>query len=438
MEEIRRQVGVARRRMVTQQFISILPWALLVALVIAVVGLAIPKLWPLSVAGDVWTWSWLGGAVAAGLLFTFAGTFCYRSGAMDAAIELDRRFGLKERVSSALSLAPEELETEAGQALVSDATRRVGSLEVNEQFGVNASWRLLLPVLPALLALALVLVPDAEDKAKAASNIDAKKKEQVQRSAQDLKARLAKKRESLEQSGLKDAEDIFKKLHQGIDELSKDGNIDRKQALVKINDLQKQLDERRKALGDPEQMQKQFDGLKDLKRGPADQLAKAMKEGNFNEAMKQLQQMQDKLASGDLSEEEQKQLAEQLKQMKDKMEEMVNAQQEAKRQLEQQIREKMAQGDLEGAGELQQKLDQLEQQDRQMDKLQDMANKLGKASEALQNGDSQSAQSELSDFSDQLDEMRAEMEQLQTLNELMDEIASAKDSMNCEECAGGG
>ena len=357
---------------------------------------------------------------------------------MDAAIELDRRFGLKERVSSALSLAPEEVETEAGQALVSDAVRRVGALEVNEKFGVNANWRILLPLLPAVLALALVLLPDAQDKAKAASTVDAKTKAQIQRSAQELKARLAKKRKSVEQSGLKDAEEIFKKLHQGIDELSKNGEVGRKQALVKINDLQKQLDDRRKALGDPDKMQKQFEGLKNLKRGPADKLAKAMKEGNFNEAMKQLEAMRDKLDSGDLSEEEQKQLADQLQQMKEKMEEMVNRQEEAKRQLEQQIREKMAQGDLEGAGDLQRKLDQLQQQDRQMDKIQEMADKLGKASEALQNGDSQAAQSELSDFADQLDEMQSEMDQLESLDELMDEIASAKDSMNCEECAGAG
>jgi uncharacterized phage infection (PIP) family protein YhgE len=424
--------------MVTQQFVGILPWALLVALVVAIIGLAIPKLWVLNVASDVWVWSWLGGSVAVGLLFAIIETYFTRRAPMDAAIEIDRRFGLKERVSSALSLDPEETETEAGQALVSDAVRRVGALEVNEKFGVTANWRVLLPVLPALIALAIVLVPDAQDKAKAASSVDAKTKEQIKRSAQALKARLAKKRESIEQSGLKDAEEIFKKLHQGIDELSKNGELGRKQALVKINDLQKQLDERRKALGDPEKMQKQFEGLKDLSRGPADKLAKAMKESNFNEAMKQLEQMKDKLKSGDLSEEEQKQLAKQLQQMKGKMEEMVNAQEDAKRQLEQQIREKVAQGDLEGAGELQRKLDKLQQQDRQMEQLQEMASKLGKASEALENGDSQTAQAELSEFSDQLDQMQSEMDQLQSLDEIMDEIASAKDSMNCEECAGAG
>lgn len=437
MEEIQRQVAVARRRMVTQQFVGILPWALLVTLMIALIGVAIPKLWVLNVDSGVWLWSWLGGAVGVGLMFTIACTFLVRRGAMDAAIEIDRRFGLKERVSSALSLDPGEIDTEAGQALVLDAVRRVEALEVNEKFGVSVNWRVLLPFAPAVLALLLILVPDAQ-KSEAASSDDAKAKAAVKRAMKDLKQRLAKNRKNLEESGLKDAEKIYEKLHQGLDEMSKKGEVDRKKALVKINDLQKQLDERRKALGDPSKMQKQFEGLKDLEKGPADKLAKAMKEGNFDDAMKQLQQMQDKLDKGDLSKEEEKQLSKQLQQMQDKMQEMVNKQEDAKRQLEQQIREKMAEGDLEGAGKLQRKLDQLKQQDRQMEQLQQMADQLGQAAEALENGNQQMAKDQLAKFGDQLDQMQNEMDQLQSLDEIMDEIASAKDQMNCEECEGAG
>ncbi len=67
-----------------------------------------------------------------------------------------------------------------------------------------------------------------------------------------------------------------------------------------------------------------------------------------------------------------------------------------------------------------------------------MAGQLGKASEALQSGDMKAAQAQLAEFSDQLQEMQADMQQLQSLDEIMDEIASAKDAMNCEDCMGGG
>ncbi len=438
MEELRRQVATARRRLVMQQFMGILPWALLIAMVVAVIGLLIPKIWIVPVDSNTWIASWLGGAIVAGLLFAFGWTMAVRRQAMDAAIELDRRFGLKERVSSVLSLQSDELETEAGQALLSDAVRRVESLEVRDQFGVSMNSRALLPLVPAVIAFALILVPDAQDKAKAASSETAKVQDQIKRSAEALKARLAKKRERIEESGLKDAEQIFKKLHMGLDEMSKDGNVDRKKALVKINDLAKELQQRRKDIGDPSEMQKQFEGLKNIERGPADKMAKAMKEGNFEKAVEQLKQLQQKMEDGDLSEQEKQQLTQQLKQMQDKMQEMVNSQREAKAELERQIQQKMADGDTEGAGKLQRKLDQLQQQDRQMQKMEQMANQLGQAAEAMENGDMESAQSQLSQFADQLQDMQSEMQQLASLDEMMDEISDAKSAMNCEECAGAG
>jgi hypothetical protein len=438
MEEIRRQVAAARRRLVMQQFLGILPWSLLVAMLIAVIGLLIPKIWIVDVDGNVWFASWMGGAAAAGVFLAIGWTMVVRRQALDAAIELDRRFGLKERVSSVLSLEADELETEAGQALLTDAIRRVESLEVREKFGISISSRAFLPMLPALVAFALILVPDAQDKAKAASSANAEIRDQIKRSTQELKARLAEKQKRVEESGLKDAEQLYKKLLLGLDEMSKDGEVDRKQALVKINDLAKELEQRRKDLGDPDKLQKQFEGLKNIERGPAEKIADAMKDGNFEKAIEQLKQLQEKMKKGDLNEQEQKQLAQQLEQMQNKMQEMVNAQREAKAELERQIQQKIANGDMEGAGKLQRKLDDLQQQDRQMQQLEQMANKLGQASEAMQNGDMQAAQSQLSEFADQLQDMQSEMQQLASLDEMMDEIGDAKSAMNCEECAGAG
>jgi hypothetical protein len=416
---------------------GVLPWALLIALVIAVIGLAIPKIWVLNVDSSIWMASWLGGAVGAGFLFAIVWTLIVRRQAMDAAIEIDRRFGLKERVSSALSLQSDELETDAGQALVSDAIRRVETIEVREEFGVSINARALLPLVPALLALVLVLVPDAQDKAKAAPSVNAAEREQIKKASQKLAERLRKKREKFEQAGLKDAEQI-KKLYQGIDELSKNGEVDRQKALVKINDLSKELAKRRQTLGDPDKMKKQFEGLKSIEQGPAEKVAKAMREGNFEEAMKELNDLAQKLKDGDLSKEDQQKLAQQLQQMQQKMQEMVDAQQAAKAELERQIEKKLAEGDLEAVSKLQRKLDQLKQQDQQMKQMQQMADQLGQASEALESGDMQAAQDQLSQFSDQLQEMQDQMQQLQSLDEIMDEIADAKDAMNCEDCAGAG
>src|SRR5262245_5801849 len=100
MEELTKQVTRARRRMTLQQFTKIAPWCLFATLLFAVIGLAIPKIFPLEITSttegaSIWFWSWAGGGMALGLLVAIAATWWVRRGAMDAAIEIDRRFGLK-------------------------------------------------------------------------------------------------------------------------------------------------------------------------------------------------------------------------------------------------------------------------------------------------------------------------------------------------------
>ena len=51
-----------------------------------------------------------------------------------AAIEIDLRHRLKERVSSSLALSPSDQVTETGLALVKDAVRSIERLDVGQQF----------------------------------------------------------------------------------------------------------------------------------------------------------------------------------------------------------------------------------------------------------------------------------------------------------------
>src|ERR1044071_6541167 len=114
MEEIKRQVARARRRMNFAQFLRLVSWSLTAALAVALIGVAIPRIWVISVAPDVWNWSWIGGAAATGFIVGWIIAFVRRRNDLEAAIELDRRFGLKERVSSSLSLTAQERESDFG------------------------------------------------------------------------------------------------------------------------------------------------------------------------------------------------------------------------------------------------------------------------------------------------------------------------------------
>src|SRR5262245_56692875 len=125
MEELRRQVSRANRRLVFQQFMRVAPWIFFACLLVAVIGLAIPKIWVVPAVSteqgaQIWLASWVGGALALAALVSIGWTFAVRRGWLEAAIEIDRRYGLKERVSSTLALNSEERETEIGKALVQD------------------------------------------------------------------------------------------------------------------------------------------------------------------------------------------------------------------------------------------------------------------------------------------------------------------------------
>lgn len=150
MDEIKRQVKRAQWRLNFNQFLTMVSWSLFATLLVGVVGLAIPKLWVLPVDSEIWQWSWIAGSAAVGLIVASVWTYLARRSSIEAAIEIDRRFGLRERVSSTLSLGVDELETEIGRALVSDASRRVERIDVRDQFKVEPTWRLALPIVGAI------------------------------------------------------------------------------------------------------------------------------------------------------------------------------------------------------------------------------------------------------------------------------------------------
>jgi hypothetical protein len=442
MEKLHQQVRKACGRMNLQTFVSILSWSIFAWLLAAAIALAVPKIWVLGWSqstAQTYTWSIIGGALALGFITAGVWTWLRRRNELDAAIELDHRYGLKERVSSTLALTPEELNSEAGQALLTDAVRRVERIDVRERFGVKTSWWAALPLAPALAVFALVLISNAtspEETAAAARTVEIKK--QVKATEENLKKPLEQLRKEAEEKGLEEAETLFKDLKQGLDGLHEKAEGDKKKAMVQLNNLADQLKQREQRLKDSEEIKNQMNNLKDIKQGPADKVAKALKEGDLQQAIDEMKNLQDKLKQDGLNADEQKKLEEQLKQMQEKLQQVADAHQQAKQDLQQQIDQAKQQGDLAQAGKLQQKLDQLGQQQQAMDKLQQMADQLGQAAQKMQAGDQQGAAQQLEQIADQLGEMQNMEQELQMLEEAQQQIAQAKEAMNCKECQGEG
>lgn len=435
METLERQVRVARRRLTLQRFLAAAPWCLFVTLLLAAAAVTFDKFVPL--VGE--PWQWLVGGAAMGVSAAAGWTWWRRGTTLEAAIEIDRRFGLKERLSSALNMQPEDRDTAAGQALLADALRRVEAIEVGERFGLRAERWAWLPALPALAALLVMLLVDPaprQTQARGASAADVQK--QLQKSASKLQQKLAERRKQAEEEGLTEAETLLERLERGTQELSKAADADRKQTLMKLNDLAKDLEKRREQLGGAERLQQQLNQLKSLERGPADEFAKALRQGDFAKAKQELDKLRQQVADKKLDDQQREQLAQQMQAMQDKLNKLADAQQKAIDDLEKQISEKQQAGQTAEAQDLQQKLDRMKQQAGQSELLKQMASKLGQAAQQMRDGKTDEAAAQMQQMQSELSSLESQASESEMLEAALDEISAAKDSMNCQQCDGEG
>ena len=206
MNEIKKQVNRAHRRIVFGHFVAIVCWSLFVGLLLAATALAVPKIWHLdfldsATAFQTWSYAWITGGLLGGILFAVVWTIFGKPSHLSTAVEVDQRFKLKERLSSALSLTEHDLESEAGQALLHDAQKRAETLDVREQFRWQPTWKALLPLAPVILLLGLMFIPNATAIAspEATSATNAEKKSQI--AVEEAKKNLKKKLEEMESKG---------------------------------------------------------------------------------------------------------------------------------------------------------------------------------------------------------------------------------------------
>ncbi len=434
MEKLNKQVRKAQRWLGLQRFVGVLGWCWFFALVIALGAIVLDKFRPTGVA----PWIWGVGALGVGVLAASCWAVIRGRGPVDAAIEIDRRFGLKERVSSAIAMSDEERESPLGRALVADAARRVRRIDVGEHFTISPGRQILLPLIPAVIAVLVALFVGPLRSNRAQATTDPAVKKQIEKSSDSLRQKLVEQRKRAQEQGLKDAQDLFKRLEEGTEDLAKRSKGDRRQALVKLNDLSREVKQRRQELGGAEQVRKQLGQLKQIEEGPADKFLEAVKQGEFSKALQELDQLKSKLADAKLSDEEKEKLARQLEQMRDKLEKLAEAQREAEEDLERRIQQARQAGRQGEADKLQEQLDQLRQQRPQMDQIQNMANKMGQCAQCLRDGQLKDAGNMLDGLQADVQNLQEQLQELDMLNEAMGQLGQCRDQMNCAKCGGAG
>ena len=434
MEELNRQVNRARRWLGLQRFTQALGWCCFGTLLIALAFVVADKFRPLGVEA----WVYLAAGLGTGGLLAAVIAYVRGRGAIDAAIEIDRRFGLKERVSSTLALTPEEQQSAVGQALIADAEQRVKKIDVGEHFHLSPGRQLLLPMIPLVAAVLVVwLVSPAVLEEDPQVNAAAMKK-QVKLASEGLKSKLIEQRKEAQKKGLKDAEALLTRMTEETEDLTRGDSDSRKEALVKLNDLKRQMENRQKQIGGAEEIRKKLDQLNTGNRGPAENFMKSISNGDLRKAMEELEKLKTDLADGKLSEEQKEQLAKQLNGMKEKLEESVQKHEQQCQNLKNQIDQAKQAGQDAEAERLQDQLNQLTEHNGDMQQLQDMAKQLGQCSQCMQDGDMQQAAQMLDQMQGDLSDLQQQLDEMELLDDAMDQLCQARDQMNCGQCGGQG
>ncbi len=434
MDSLLKEIRRVQRRLALQRFLGVLGWCWFVSLLAAAVLIGAARFYPLGIVD----WQWLAGFLAAGLAVAIAWTFWAVTPTLQAALEIDHRFGLKERVSSTLALHPTDRESEAGQALIADTDARVRRIAVLEKFPVRPPRHLLLPLLPALLLVAvMVFRPPLQEKEAEAVEAAATQPPplEVKQSAENLRQKLAERRKQAEKQGLTDATELLKKLEEGTKDLQ--AQTQREKALVKLNDLARELQERRKQLGGGgEALKREMEKVEDISRGPADDLKKALSKGDFEKAAQALEKLQKKLADGQLDPAKKEELAKQMQQLKQKIDQMAQQAKDAQKDLQQRAAQAKQAGDTAAADKLEEQIQKLQQQGPQMEALKNLASKLGQCCNQMKQGQNAQAAEAMQEALQQMQEMARQQNELKTLEGAMEQLADARREMNGEPCEG--
>ena len=438
MDKILEQIARARRRLAFELLLNRILRCWFVAMLLVLVAVAVPRLMVIKDLPAGWDGLCLLTGLIGGFVAAIAWTLWRGSTTLEAAQEIDHRFGLRERVASSVSLSPEDADSPAGRALVSDTERAVRRIDVDDRFRLRLDRRAWWPAAPAMMAFALILfVENRQAQSSTEPNADPLTKQQLDNSTKQLRDRLLKKKKQAAERGLKDAEQLFLKLEKQTKDLGDTKDADRKKALVKLNDLANQLEKRQAKLGGQEALRKQLSCMKDLGKGPAEKMFKAMQNGQWQEAMNQMQKLQKQIQAGELTPEAKQQLQKQLDKLQEKLAEAARQQQQAIDQLKEQIEKARQQGDLSKASELQQQLDKLQEQQK-ANPLQQLSEQMSQCQQCMKSGDAAGASKAMSQMMQMMDQMQDQLAESDMLDGAMEQLEMARDSMSCSNCQGMG
>jgi hypothetical protein len=376
-----------------------------------------------------------------------------------AALALDERFKLRERVTTSLTLSEDEKYTPAGQALLADAQAKATGLRVGAQFPIKLGWKsALVPVSAAGLALLAVfydpVIPQPQGQAATATplppeaikEIEQKKQEYLQRPKSDPAKPERPKTEDMQRIEAK-VEEILKRPATTDKEV--------KDRLAELTSLEEQLRKKEKedaerVQGFQEQLQKAADQLQKKDKsagknqdGPAKDLKDKLAKGEMDKAKEEVERLGKKIKDGDqINKKDKEQLAQELKDMKEELERVAKEKEkedeEKRQEREKKLEEQFKEGKIDKE-ELDREKKKIDEERKKTSNTQELADKLGKCEKCLNDGDNEGAAKALQEAAEQLDKMQNDQQSLDDLQGELQRMSDLRDSMGkaCDKCNGG-
>ena len=442
---IDRSVRIARSRLLRQSFINNLGVCWLAALGLIVVWfIAQPML--IETPPASLRWIVLGSGLALGFIAAVWRTWSTAPSAEHAALEIDNRFQLRERITTAVALPPELRNTSAGQALFADAENKLAPLNVSEKFPLAPRRHLLgVPALGlALGALAMWWNPVAMGLTQTDEEKEAAQKIQDQTVAAQTptKKKSEKPKAAVEApperpnkgKGLKDLEEELAKAHDKFakDPFEETAEKQREKAaeLAQLETkTQKFVEEKHDQLQELKEQFQKLDKLnmdKEFEDGPAKDFNDALSKGDLKKAKEEIDELKKKAKDKKLDEKDQEKLERQLDKIKKELERLdrdkqkVNEEkkkerEEKKKELEKEIDK--AKQENKDASELErerEKIEKQEQTEREAgEQLKDLANNLGGAQKGLEEKDLEKVAEELEKAGKGLEKIEGEVQDFQ-------------------------
>ncbi len=392
LSSVEHQVRRVNRRLFVQALLDRLVWCWAGALGLAVVWFLLQPLL-LSGAEEGLRWAVLGGSALAATGLAVALAWSAAPTRLDAALELDRRFQLRERVTTLLSLGPGQEESAAGRALLDDVARHVSGKDVPARFPLRLSWSAVaVPAAAVVLGLvAFFYDPSfgssvaAEERSKLTNN-----PKEIQEKLDQLKKALAKEgaQDELKSKELEDLEKALEKLlKQPLDPNNKEQVRELVQQMrpleEKLKDRLAELKARADKNKDVKDRLKELGALdpKGAREGPGKDFEKALAEGKIDKAAEELDRLRKKLDEDKLNPKERQQLEQQLRNLQERLKRLADLE-DLKDRLQKALNNKELLPE-----EFDQRMQDLLDNAPDLQDLKDLADRLGECLKCLQKGD---------------------------------------------------